>query len=143
VKTRRPAGRCGVWRGPPIVQQFAAALEGREGVAGAHCIHELWMRNEPPMNVERMLEQLWKVAPESVPEWLPMRYVEWLPLAYRVAARFLGPLLNLALRARLRRFRKRVRGCQLSGRVGGVPTSTWCCSITRTVRVGLTACTSE
>ncbi len=49
-----------------VVLQFAAALEGREGVAGAHCIHELWMRNELPMNVERMLEQLWKVAPESV-----------------------------------------------------------------------------
>jgi len=71
-----------------VVQQFAAALEVREGVAGAHCIHELWMRNEPPMNVERMLEQLWRAAPESVPEWLPMRYVEWLPLAYQVAARF-------------------------------------------------------
>ncbi|MCU0296527.1 MAG: hypothetical protein MUD05_10800, partial [Candidatus Nanopelagicales bacterium] len=71
-----------------VVLQFAAALEGREGVAGAHCIHELWMRNELPMNVERMLEQLWKVAPESVPEWLPMRYIDWLPLAYQVAARF-------------------------------------------------------
>jgi hypothetical protein len=71
-----------------VVLQFAAALEGREGVAGAHCIHELWMRNELPMNVERMLEQLWKVAPASVPEWLPMRYIDWLPLAYQVAARF-------------------------------------------------------
>jgi len=70
------------------VQRFAAALEAREGVAGAQCIHELWMRNEPPMNIERMLEQLWRVSPESVPEWLPMRYVEWLPLAYEVAARF-------------------------------------------------------
>jgi len=71
-----------------VVQRFAAALEAREGVAGAQCIHELWMRNEPPMNIERMLEQLWRVSPESVPEWLPMRYVEWLPLAYEVAARF-------------------------------------------------------
>jgi len=71
-----------------LVQQFAAALEGREGVAGAHCIHELWMRNEPSMNVERMLEQLWRAAPASVPEWLPMRYIDWLPLAYQVAARF-------------------------------------------------------
>jgi len=71
-----------------VVQRFAAALEAREGAAGAQCIHELWMRNEPPMNIERTLEQLWRVAPESVPEWLPMRYVEWLPLAYEVAARF-------------------------------------------------------
>jgi hypothetical protein len=71
-----------------IVQQFAAALEAREGVSGAHCIHELWMRNEPPMNLERMIGLLWRAAPESVPDWLPMRYVAWLPLAYEVAARF-------------------------------------------------------
>lgn len=71
-----------------IVQQFAAALEAREGMAGAHCIHELWMRNEPPMNLERMIGLLWRAAPESVPDWLPMRHVPWLPLAYEVAARF-------------------------------------------------------
>ena len=70
------------------MQQFVAALEAREGVAGAHCIHELWMRNEPPMNLERMIGLLWRAAPESVPDWLPMRYVAWLPLAYEVAARF-------------------------------------------------------
>lgn len=46
------------------------------------------MRNEPPMNVEAMLTRLWSAAADSVPDWLPMRYVEWLPLAYDVAARF-------------------------------------------------------
>jgi hypothetical protein len=46
------------------------------------------MRNEPPMNIERMLGLLWRAASESVPEWLPMRYVAWLPLVYDVAARF-------------------------------------------------------
>lgn len=71
-----------------VLQRLVAALEAREGVAGAHCIHELWMRNEPPMNLERMLGLLWRAAPESVPDWLPMRYVAWLPLAYEVAARF-------------------------------------------------------
>lgn len=60
----------------------------RDGVAGAHCIHELWMRNEPSLNIERMLGLLWRAAPESVPDWLPMRYVEWLAKAYEVAARF-------------------------------------------------------
>lgn len=40
------------------------------------------------MSIERMIGLLWRSAPESVPEWLPMRYVEWLPLAYEVAARF-------------------------------------------------------
>ena len=57
-------------------------------MTGAHCVHELWMRHEPPMNVERMLGLLWRAASESVPEWLPMRYVEWLPLVYEVTARF-------------------------------------------------------
>ena len=71
-----------------VMQRFEAALGERDGVEGAHCIHELWMRNEPPMNVERMIGLLWRAAPESVPDWLPMRYVEWLPLAYDVAARF-------------------------------------------------------
>jgi len=71
-----------------IVQRLATLLEERDGVGGAHCVHELWMRHEPPMNVERMLGILWRAASESVPEWLPMRYVEWLPLVYEVAARF-------------------------------------------------------
>jgi hypothetical protein len=71
-----------------LVERFEAALLARDGVAAAHCVHELWMRNEPPMNVERMLGLLWRAASESVPDWLPMRYVEWLPLAYEVAARF-------------------------------------------------------
>jgi len=65
-----------------------AALLRRDGVDGAHCIHELWMRNEPPMNVEASLARLWAAAADSVPDWLPMRYVSWLPLAYDVAARF-------------------------------------------------------
>lgn len=71
-----------------LLERFTAALEERDGVAGAHCVHELWMRNEPPMNIERMLGLLWRSASESVPDWLPMRYVAWLPLAYDVAARF-------------------------------------------------------
>jgi hypothetical protein len=71
-----------------IVRRFEAALAGCDGVAGAHCVHELWMRNELPMNVEAWLEQLWSAASASVPEWLPMRYVGWLSLAYEVAARF-------------------------------------------------------
>ena len=71
-----------------LLARLEAAFGERDGVAGAHCIHELWMRNEPPLNIERLLGLLWRAAPESVPEWLPMRYVDWLPLAYEVAARF-------------------------------------------------------
>jgi hypothetical protein len=73
-----------------LLERFEAALEKKEGTSGAHCIHELWMRNEPPMNIEAMLARLWSAAADTVPEWLPMRYVSWLPLAYEVAARFQG-----------------------------------------------------
>jgi hypothetical protein len=71
-----------------VLERLQAALQARDGIAGAHCIHELWMRNEPSPNIEAWLAQLWSVAADSVPEWLPMRYVEWLSVAYDVAARF-------------------------------------------------------
>jgi hypothetical protein len=46
------------------------------------------MRNAPYHTVEVALEQLWRAAAATIPEWLPMRYVNWLPTAYEVAARF-------------------------------------------------------
>src|SRR5262249_34865544 len=64
-----------------------AALKRRDGLAGAECIHELWMRGEMGLNLERALERLWRAAAGSVPEWLPMRYIEWLPRVYAIAAR--------------------------------------------------------
>ena len=71
-----------------IAARFEAALASGDGAAGAHCIHELWMRGEFATRIEAALEQLWRAAAASVPEWLPMRYVEWLPSAYEVAAGF-------------------------------------------------------
>lgn len=71
-----------------LLARFDSALAAGDGVEGAHCIHELWMRNELPMNVEASLDRLWAAAADTVPTWLPMRYVHWLPLAYEVAARF-------------------------------------------------------
>jgi hypothetical protein len=71
-----------------VLDQLEQALQKKDGVSGAHCIHELWMRNEPPMSIEAMLTRLWSAASGTVPDWLPMRYVSWLPLAYEVAARF-------------------------------------------------------
>ncbi len=68
--------------------RFQRALAGADGIDGAHCIHELWMRGEFPQNIELALEQLWKSAAKTVPEWLPMRYVELAPDAYEVASRF-------------------------------------------------------
>lgn len=69
-------------------QAFATAVAAQDGVAGAAAIHELWLRGEMGVNVERALEQLWHVAAATVPDWLPMRHVPWLPVAYEVAARF-------------------------------------------------------
>ncbi len=58
-----------------------------DGLMGAHCIHELWMRGEMSITIERALERLWAQAAKSVPEWLPMRYIEWLPTAYETASK--------------------------------------------------------
>lgn len=71
-----------------VATRLAAALAAADGSAGAHCIHEMWMRGELAVNVETALEQLWRCAAASIPDWLPMRHIEWLPLAYEVAARF-------------------------------------------------------
>ena len=72
---------------PQLLEQLSSALAAADGVAGAHCVHELWMRGEPPMNVEAALAQLWERAAPTIPDWLPMRYVDWLPQAYEIAGR--------------------------------------------------------
>lgn len=71
-----------------VLARFSAALSVQDGVVGAHCIHELWMRGEWPDNIEKCLEILWKRASRSIPDWLPMRYIDWLPVAYEVAGEF-------------------------------------------------------
>jgi hypothetical protein len=71
-----------------LVTRFERALSSADGVTGAHCVHEIWMRGEMSMNIERALERLWARAAVSVPEWLPMRYVEWLPRVYDIALEF-------------------------------------------------------
>jgi hypothetical protein len=71
-----------------LERDLARAIAAGDGPAGAHCIHELWMRGELAVNIETALERLWRSAAGSIPAWLPMRHVEWLPLAYEVAARF-------------------------------------------------------
>jgi len=65
-----------------------AALGSGDGAAGAHCIHELWMRGEFAARIEAGLAALWQRAAASVPEWLPMRYIDWLPTAYETALAF-------------------------------------------------------
>lgn len=71
-----------------LAESFERALAAGDGVAGAHCIHERWMRGEFAANIEASLERLWKRAGGSIPDWLPMRYVSWLPAAYEIAAGF-------------------------------------------------------
>ena len=71
-----------------IATRFERAVASADGVTGAHCVHELWMRGEMSINIERALERLWSRAAVSVPEWLPMRYVDWLPTVYEIALRY-------------------------------------------------------
>lgn len=70
-----------------LASRFEAALADGDGLAGAHCVHEGWMRGAFPQSIESALDRLWRHAGDSVPEWMPMRYVDWLPKAYEVAAR--------------------------------------------------------
>lgn len=70
-----------------LLSRFETAVRAGDGSGGAHCIHELWMRGEIGANIEAALGRLWAGAADSVPDWLPMRYVEWLPLLYEVAGR--------------------------------------------------------
>jgi hypothetical protein len=48
------------------------------------------MRGEFASHIEKALERLWKHAARSIPDWLPMRYIDWLPTLYEVTARFEG-----------------------------------------------------
>jgi hypothetical protein len=71
-----------------LAAEFARALDSAQGMAGAHCIHELCMREELPARIEAAMQRLWQCAAASIPDWLPMRYIHFLPLLYRTAARF-------------------------------------------------------
>jgi hypothetical protein len=74
--------------GTLLTSQLARALAAGDGAVGAHCIHELWMRRDLAINIDTALEQLWKRAAQSIPDWLPMRDIEWLPLAYETCQQF-------------------------------------------------------
>jgi hypothetical protein len=74
-----------------IAARLKRALQTSDGIVGAHCIHELWMRGEMSANIERALERLWACAAATIPEWLPMRYVDWLPILYEIALGFGSP----------------------------------------------------
>jgi len=78
------------WRPCRLQAAFEQALAAADGVVGAHCIHEYWMRGEPTERIEPALERLWKRAAASIPDWLPMRHIDWLGEVYAVAATFSG-----------------------------------------------------
>jgi hypothetical protein len=71
-----------------VEARLQAALVARDGTAGAHAIHELWMRGQFAGEIERALAALWERAAASIPDWLPMHYIGWLPTAYEVALQF-------------------------------------------------------
>jgi hypothetical protein len=87
-----PAARpLGAVRRDELAARLDRALAAADGETGAHCIHELWMRGEMSINIEIALERLWRCAAASIPEWLPMRYVDWLPRVYDIARRLEAP----------------------------------------------------
>jgi hypothetical protein len=82
---RRPLRACA---DSALNARFAAALARADGATGAHCVHEMCMRGHFPTHVEAALAHLWQHCADTIPEWLPMRYVSWLPVAYEIAAQF-------------------------------------------------------
>jgi hypothetical protein len=87
--------------GDDLQASFQCALAKADGVTGAHCIHERWMRGDFAAHIEADLDLLWKSAAPSIPDWLPMRYVSWLPAAYEAAAGFAATGRRLRAQARL------------------------------------------
>jgi hypothetical protein len=73
-----------------LAARLKRALAAADGLMGAHCVHELCMREELPARIEAALEHLWQCAAPSIPDWLPMRYIHFLPLLYATALRFRG-----------------------------------------------------
>lgn len=71
-----------------LAARFERSLQAGDGVDGAHCVHELWMRGAMAVHINAALDRLWQHAASSIPEWLPTRHIEWLPLAYQVAGQF-------------------------------------------------------
>jgi hypothetical protein len=71
-----------------IALQLKRAFAAADGLSGAHCIHELWMRGALSSNIDGALERLWASAAASIPEWLPMRYIDWLPVLYETSLMF-------------------------------------------------------
>jgi hypothetical protein len=76
------------WSSPKIANLLNRSFDSADGIVAAHCIHELWMRREISIDIERALERLWMCAAASVPEWLPMRFIDWLPQVYDIASGF-------------------------------------------------------
>jgi len=74
-----------------LTARLERAIAAADGSSAAHCIHEQWMRGEWPARIEQDLARLWQAAGASVPEWLPMRYIDWLPRAYAIASQFRAP----------------------------------------------------
>lgn len=84
-----PAARpFGNLKSADLESRCARALDAADGLTAAHCLHELWMRGGIGANIERWLKRLWALPADSIPEWVPMHYVEWLPAVYEIAARF-------------------------------------------------------
>ncbi len=74
-----------------IAARFEVALKQADGVTGAHCIHEHWMRGALAAHIETSLGALWQHAADSIPAWLPTQFIEWLPLVYETTALYSPP----------------------------------------------------
>jgi hypothetical protein len=88
-----PSRTLGASTEPALRAELYRALAAADDIAGASyhpLIHELWMRGELGIPIERARAALWKRAADSVPDWLPMPYVDRLADLYEISGRFVG-----------------------------------------------------
>jgi hypothetical protein len=74
-----------------LAVRFETALAQGDGVTGAHCIHERWMRGEMSVHINTALAALWQHAADSIPPWLPTQHIDWLSLVYETTALYSPP----------------------------------------------------
>ena len=55
------------WMANQVRERLHEAMTRGDGLAGAHCIHELWMRAELGFDIDATLDRLWKRAASSIP----------------------------------------------------------------------------
>jgi hypothetical protein len=98
-----------------ISNRFERALMSADGVMGAHCVHELWMRGEMSINIERALEKLWALEFRSAAKGRSNIYL--VLLDYRDRDGAYGVYVGMSKYSPAQRFDQHKAGIRAAGSV--------------------------